>query len=177
MFPKNTTSPRSTLLAIDGETAIVAGYMKAQFLLMQNGGLSDTSVSHPKRWTLDFAIEADQALNVILHAIKNQGAWSGLVVGRMYVNGIWQVSTVWDVQRYADHINLKNTGIGRDDQEEALSRMFKPVENAPTLEVRPCTITDRHRRILLWYLPNILTPERQVNMQRFCNARRCLQSP
>ena len=73
------------------------------------------------------------------------------------------VSTVWDVQRYADHINLKNTGIGNNDREEALSRMFKPIENAPSLEVMPSTITDRHHRLLLWYLPNILTPERQVN--------------
>jgi hypothetical protein len=68
----------------------------------------------------------------------------------------------WDVQRYADHIGLRNTGIGREDWEEALLRIFRPVENAPCLEVMPCTITDRHRRLLLWYLPHILRPERQV---------------
>src|ERR1700735_5443824 len=41
--------------------------------------------------------------------------------------------------------------------------MFKPVENAPSLEVMSCTITDRHHRLLLWYLPHILRPERRVN--------------
>lgn len=68
------TSPRTALLAIDGETTIVGDYMKAQFSLMQNGDLSDTCVHHPNHWTLDFAIEVDRALNVILHAFKNQGA-------------------------------------------------------------------------------------------------------
>ena len=68
-----TPSPDTTLLAIDGETAIVADYMKARFSFMQNGGLSDTSVSHPNYWTLDFAIEVDHALNIIHHAFTNQG--------------------------------------------------------------------------------------------------------
>jgi len=65
------------------------------------------------------------------------------------------------VQRYADHIGLKNTGIG-GEQEEGLLRMFKPIPDAPCLEVMPCTITDCHGRLLLWYLPNILRPDRQV---------------
>ena len=86
------------------------------------------------------------------------------------------VSTAWDVQRYADRINPRNTGIGADHREEALSHMFKPVDNAPALEIMPCTITDRHHRLLLWYLPNILRSERQVNAA-LCNARRCLQPP
>ena len=74
---------------------------------------------------------------------------------------------VWDVQWYVDCINLKNTGIGKDDQEEALSQMFKPIENAPNLKVMPCTITDWHHWLLLWYLPNILRPEHQVNEALF----------
>ena len=51
--------------------------------------------------------------------------------------------------------------------------MFRPVENAPSLEVMPSTITDLHRRLLLWYLPNILRPERQVN-EALGNSYRCL---
>lgn len=73
MFP-NTTSPRTALLAIDGETTIVADYMKARFSLMQNGGhVSDNFVRHPNHWSLDFAIEVDHALDVILRAFNNQG--------------------------------------------------------------------------------------------------------
>ena len=63
-------SSHTALLAIDGETTIVADYMKAQFSLMQNKCLSDTFVHHPNHWTLDFAIEVDRALNVILPAFK-----------------------------------------------------------------------------------------------------------
>ena len=72
MFSK-TTSPCTALLAIDGETAVVAGYMKAQFSFMTNRDLLNTFVRHPKYWKLDFAIEVDQALNVILHTFQNQG--------------------------------------------------------------------------------------------------------
>lgn len=162
-----------TLLAIDEETAGVADYMKAQFPLMQSSGLPGAGVSHPTHWTLDFAIEVDHALSVIFCAVQKQGAESELVVPNVCD---WKlallVSTAWDVQRYADHIGLKNTGTGREELEEALLRMFKPVENAPSLEVMPCTITDRHGRYLLWYLPNILKPERQVSGPE-CNALRC----
>ena len=52
MFSK-TTSPHTALLAIDGETVVVAGYMKAQFSFMKNCNLLDTFVRHPKHWKLD----------------------------------------------------------------------------------------------------------------------------
>lgn len=77
MFSQTTSNSHTALLAIDGETAIVANYMKSQFSLLQNGDPSDTFVCHPTHWTLDFAIEVDRALNVIFRASKSQGAWSG----------------------------------------------------------------------------------------------------
>jgi hypothetical protein len=63
-----------TLLAIDKETVAVADYMKAQFPLMQSSGLPAAAVSHPKHWSLDFAIEVDHSLRVLCSAGKNQGA-------------------------------------------------------------------------------------------------------
>lgn len=73
MFPK-TTCPRVALLAIDGETMVVADYMKARFMFLQNGGhVLDNFVRHPNHWSLDFAIEADHAVDVMLRAFNNQG--------------------------------------------------------------------------------------------------------
>lgn len=47
-------------------------------------------------------------------------------------------------------------------------KSFKPI-HINHLEVNPGTITDCHGKLLVWYLPNILVPERQV--------RRCNISP
>jgi hypothetical protein len=56
---------------------------------------------------------------------------------------------------------MRYTGFD-SDREEKLQKNFKPLKNDYYLEIRPCTITDRHGKMLLWYLPNILRPERQV---------------
>ena len=62
---------KATLLAIDEETAVIAHYMQGQGPSMKNEG---TVISHPNHWTLDFAIEVNHVVNVILWAVKNQGA-------------------------------------------------------------------------------------------------------
>lgn len=71
------------------------------------------------------------------------------------------VSTDWDAQRYADHIGLKRNGIS-DDHEAMMLRSFKPIKT-DHLEIKPATITDRHEKLVVWYLPNILYPECRVN--------------
>lgn len=48
--------------------------------------------------------------------------------------------------------------------EGMLRKNFKPLKENH-LELTPCTITDRHGQVLLWYLPNILRPERLVRLQ------------
>ena len=53
---------------------VVADYMKARFMFLQNGGhVLDNFVRHPNHWSLDFAIEADHAVDVMLRAFNNQG--------------------------------------------------------------------------------------------------------
>lgn len=75
---------------------------------------------------------------------------------------ILTASTHWDVRRYADHIGLKYSGMN-NELEESLRRIFKPLKDSH-LQISPCTIADRHGQVLLWYLPNVLRPERQVSM-------------
>jgi hypothetical protein len=70
------TSPK---LAIDEETAITAGYMKAQFpgVLRHHsaypGSLPNSTIEHPRHWSLDFAVEVDLALDIIARAFHNTG--------------------------------------------------------------------------------------------------------
>lgn len=78
------------------------------------------------------------------------------------------VSTDWDVRRYADHFGVKYPGT-TSDREETMQKRFKPLKTNH-LEITPCTITDRHGRLLVWYLPNILRPERQV-LSKACTFR------
>jgi hypothetical protein len=145
------------------EVSIVSIYMKQKLPHFLERGLGgpdspDVEIKHPLSWSLEFAMEVDLALDVLARAFRNQG-----IVFLGYSRNILlilTVSTKWDVRRYADHIGLKYTGIN-DQYEETLQRMFKPLK-VDHLEIAPCIITDRHGHILLWYLPNILRPERQV---------------
>jgi hypothetical protein len=57
---------------------------------------------------------------------------------------------------------MKYSGIN-DNLDEMLKKIFKPLKDNH-LQITPCTIADRHGQILLWYLPNILRPERQVRL-------------
>jgi hypothetical protein len=74
MFPQP-TNPHAAPLGIDGETAIVADYMRARFGLIQTDDplVSKTFVQHANHWSLDFAIEVDRALDVIARAFNHQG--------------------------------------------------------------------------------------------------------
>jgi hypothetical protein len=48
-------------------------------------------------------------------------------------------------------------------------KSFKPIYTEH-LEVIPGTITDCHGKLLVWYLPNILSPERQVRRVNISTA-------
>ena len=61
---------------------------------------------------------------------------------------------------YTDNI----TGRTRlpDDTEIKLQSQYKPIYSEPILSVRPGIVTDLFGKILVWYLPSILHPDRQV---------------
>ncbi|KAF8810593.1 hypothetical protein BYT27DRAFT_7091497 [Phlegmacium glaucopus] len=135
-------------LAILQDACIVAAYMKRKFpnVLVSTLGLQgpNVEIEHPPGWSVEFALEVDLALDVIARAFHNQ------------------VSTKWDVRRYADHCGVKYLGM-TSDREDIMRNGFKPLKS-DYLEIRPCTITDCHGWMLLWYLPNILRPERQESI-------------
>jgi len=63
---------------------------------------------------------------------------------------------------------MQNTGAA-DDFEHFLQSKFEPLVGK-TLEIRPCTVADRHGQLLLWYLPGIFTPRRHVCERAFTSA-------
>jgi len=75
------------------------------------------------------------------------------------------VRTEWDAVRYSDHI------IGRrkfgEDLEAKLKVKFPPLFHDPKLCILPSIVTDKFGKVLVWYLPAILQPARQVILQFF----------
>jgi len=64
-------------LAVYQETSIVATYMKARFPSVLHSVVDmaypDVDIQHPDHWSLEFALEVDQALDIIARAFRNQG--------------------------------------------------------------------------------------------------------
>jgi hypothetical protein len=76
--------------------------------------------------------------------------------------------TNWDIERYAEHISLRNTGVP-DDFDKLLQSKFEPLAG-DIIRILPLTVADRHGKLLLWYLPGIFTPKRHVCHHVFnCN--------
>ncbi|KIM34639.1 hypothetical protein M413DRAFT_144266 [Hebeloma cylindrosporum] len=139
-----------THLAVLHETSTVATYMRAKFkMLMQNIGATPRQehsfLPFPEAWSLEYAVEVDLAVSVVARAFSNQDC------------------TIWDADRYSDHISLRNTGIS-GDIDEFLEYKFKPLQRTRAIQIEPLTVTDRNGQMLLWYLPGLLTMERQAAM-------------
>jgi len=73
---------------------------------------------------------------------------------------IGAVSTEWDAVRYSDHI-IGRRKIG-EDLEARLKVKFPPLFDDPKLCILPGVVTDKFGKVLVWYLPAILQPARQV---------------
>jgi hypothetical protein len=71
------------------------------------------------------------------------------------------VKIKWDITRYTDRLGKKPSLKETQAKLDQLSRRFPP-ENPPINLSKPAIILDMHDRIIAWYLPGILTPDRQV---------------
>ena len=71
----------------------------------------------------------------------------------------------WDVTRYADKLPKKSLPRGSDlakAKEASLKKQFVPLDGFTAST--PCIIIDSQGIIMAWYLPNILSSARQVNL-------------
>jgi hypothetical protein len=70
----------------------------------------------------------------------------------------------WDADRYADHITPLQTGFN-EAAETRLTNRYPPLYQKPyPVIIEPTTITDKHGNCLVWHLPGIVSPERQVSV-------------
>ena len=56
------------------------------------------------------------------------------------------------------------------DKEAKLKKQFPPLNTDPTLLVEPGIIADMFGKIMVWYLPGIIHPSRQVSLPYNLNA-------
>jgi hypothetical protein len=78
------------------------------------------------------------------------------------------VQTTWDIDRYADsmkHVKLLAKGAQLDQRENELARLSKYFELPQNFghQHEPAVVLDKHGRIVIWYLPNILSEWRLVS--------------
>jgi hypothetical protein len=73
------------------------------------------------------------------------------------------VKTDWNIVHYAD--NITGRGAISEELEKKLRAQYKPIYPEPTLCVDPSVVTDLFGKLLVWYLPSILHPDRQVRVQ------------
>ncbi|KAG1841840.1 hypothetical protein F4604DRAFT_1939205 [Suillus subluteus] len=69
----------------------------------------------------------------------------------------------WDVERFADHAKVSPNPLNADSQQrEKLAKYF----NMPSFGhiSEPTMFVDKHGRILAWYLPEILVPDRMEHI-------------
>ena len=71
----------------------------------------------------------------------------------------------WSADEYAQSLSPRCTGQNMK-VESRLLQEFPPLFTPTRLETEPCIIIDKDGRILLWYLPGILTKKRVVSVRR-----------
>lgn len=72
------------------------------------------------------------------------------------------VRVPWSAEEYISELPCRPRGF-HSDVEERLANLFPPLFQPPLPEMtKPCIIVDSCGVILLWYLPGILSQERQV---------------
>jgi len=140
----------------------VARYLRLKFNSLQTH--SNELVDVPPSWSLDYLTEVDLAANILYQAYNNQGSFD--FPFPISLIDIRTVCAEWDMVRYSDHI-IGHRKIG-DDLEENLKAKFPPLFVNPKLCILPGIVTDKFGKVLVWYLPAILQPARQVMIHFSC---------
>jgi hypothetical protein len=72
------------------------------------------------------------------------------------------VPVSWDADRYADALGSRPSGHGEAVEQAILKSYPIDPQNNGRFISDPCIIPDRNGKILYWYLPDALTPEKEV---------------
>ncbi|KDQ56919.1 hypothetical protein JAAARDRAFT_194866 [Jaapia argillacea MUCL 33604] len=72
------------------------------------------------------------------------------------------VGVTWDVERCGDRIGKRPSGLN-EKTEAAIAKEYPPISypGMTTVQTKPLTVVDMNNKIILWYLPKILSPKRR----------------
>ena len=148
-------------LAIE-KTMEVGKYMKASFLRSLHR--TNVQVEIPDHWSLEFTQDCNYMVHLLVKAVRNPGIPS---YHQCHAESDWRFPTVsmsWSVVDYAAALCKKGTRCTgcQAHIEKALLVQFPPLART-SQEVRPCIILDNEGRILMWYLPGIISLTHQVS--------------
>ncbi|KAJ3506421.1 hypothetical protein NLJ89_g6879 [Agrocybe chaxingu] len=137
-------SANATALAVIELTEEIASYVQQAISAIEvNGHFEETRF--PAHWSLDLLSDCNRMARVITDAYDNQE------------------KTSWSVHDYAQELKTKANGMN-DAVEEALKKKFPPMNKHMTLSSSPLLITDKDGFVLVWYLPEALSPTRKKKM-------------
>jgi hypothetical protein len=145
-------------------TEQISQYLTCLFRTKLNNLSTHTCGLPGPQLTAQTAAECHQIADVLVAAYRNKGD-SFLFCLPPYLNILTIVCVPWDAVRYGDRLNVRMSG--RDDSAEAvLSKRFGPVTPDTQLYKDPFILVDEHGIILGWYLPQLLSVQRQVRPVR-----------
>jgi len=110
-------------------------------------------------------LEMKRIVLTVASAVLNPGMSSFFRLMPISLLSNWSVRVSFDIEYYSEHI--KNSRVKHNDQVAKelgrLSKFYKPEKGGVHQE--PMVVMDFHGRILLWYLPEVLSPARLVRSQ------------
>src|SRR5882672_9786093 len=108
-------------------------------------------------------LELKRIVLTVASAVLNTGMSSFFRLTPISLSSNWSVMVPFDIERYSEHI--KNPRLKHNDQVSkelgCLSKFYKHEKGAVHQE--PMVVMDCHGRILLWYLPEVLSTARLVS--------------
>lgn len=114
---------------------------------------------HPSSLSVSLVADCAYAASVIAHACISQGLH--IVLFFVSLPNFFAVNVEMDAVRYSERLNRLCDRVVNDDVQ--LHQFGHDTERAIQLDL-PSVITDKFGVVLLWYLPNILSPQRQVRL-------------
>ncbi|KAI0926586.1 hypothetical protein AcV7_005481 [Taiwanofungus camphoratus] len=73
-----------------------------------------------------------------------------------------RLTVSWDIGAYVEQLTPQISGFNKA-QEARISEQFPPLFDDPMPVIKtPVTVVDQHEKILVWHLPDVLSPEHQI---------------
>jgi hypothetical protein len=147
-------------------TDTISAYTYARFVESINtpppGAINSGRAKHPvlpsPMILVHLLVECELAVATLVKAYQHPG--EHLVILIVFADFVL-VYLPWDMARYSSRLPKQQHVKYVRSSVESLASKYPPI--SPTLHLTsPATVVDQHGRIVVWYLPGVLTKHRQV---------------